>query len=142
MNKALFYIVLITFGVTFCFSCSFASTDEEKALAVADSFATQYFTWHFPSAMKFADEHGKRWLRFMSSNVHDADLDEISKATVLPSFELEGPEIADDTAKIGVSLHNVILMDSLGSRAHMQKDAERTLTLIKKQGKWLIHSIQ
>lgn len=142
MNKALFYTVLITFGVTLCFSCDGVSTDEEKAAAVADSFATQYFTWHFPDALRFADEHGKRWLRFMSSNVHDADLDEISKASVPPSFELGTPDITNDTASVKVSLHDVILMDTLGSRAHMQKDAERTIILVKNQDRWKVHSIQ
>lgn len=142
MKNLLFVIATILFATFLSISCGSFSSDEERIAEAVDSFSTKYFTWDFPAAQPYVDEQGERWLRFMSSNVHGADLEEISAAKDMPEYEITNIAINGDSAIVELSLTNVILMDTLGSRAHMQKEATRKLILKKYDNSWKVNSIQ
>lgn len=125
-------------------SCSHSSASpEEEAQLVADSFATHYFTWHFKEAMKFADEDMKRYLTFMASNVHQSDLDILLSTEKTPEYEVVEVTMDDDfTARVKMTLRDVILMDTLGESAHMYPFATRCLTIKKDDGAWKVNSVK
>lgn len=142
MKKTLFIYSALLIQLLYITSCGYLTSDEERITEVTDSFATKYFTWHFPDAIPYADEDGQRWLQFMSSNVHDADLELINSTSSTPSYSISDISINGDSAYVTLELSNVILMDTLGKSAHLHESAIRILTLKKYEKKWEVHSIK
>lgn len=142
MMKAYFLLFALIIGIIVPSGCGQFATEEEKVHEVTDSFAAKYFTWHFPDAIPYADEDAQQWLRFVSSNVHDADLKLISNTSKVPEYSIADISVTGDTAIVTLELSDVILMDTLGKSAHLYESASRTLTLIKTEDKWKIHSVK
>lgn len=141
MKKPFFLIFLILFLFIGTPSCSLRNNEEEQVLEVVDSFAIRYLSWHFPDAIQYTDESGERFLRYLSSNVHDGDLDEIRKQREQPGYSVFDLRIHEDSAKAIVKMSNVILMDTIGDRAHHYEKAIKEVELRKHNGIWLIHKI-
>lgn len=141
MKNLFFSTIIILFTTVIFANCGNDSNDNEQIIEVCDSFSCQYFTWHFPDAMKFADDNGKLWLQFMSSNVHNADLEVIDSTTVMPQFSISDINVYGDSAIAVAELSNVILMDTLGKRAHFNEKARRTIILKKTDDTWKVHGI-
>lgn len=134
MKKHILLAICLFFYVFFSFSCqnSNNTTTEELIHETADSFATHYFTWHFDRAMRFGDDDMKRYISFIASNVHGADLDLLLSTDKVPDISVGDITLTNDSlATAVINMTDVILMDTLGEEAHLHPTAQRTLTLRK-----------
>ena len=51
-------------------SCKHELSEEEQLRTDADSFAVNYYNWHFEKALRYCTPESEKWLRFTASNVH------------------------------------------------------------------------
>lgn len=65
-------------------SCKHELSEEEQLRMDADSFAVNYYNWHFEKALRYCTPESEKWLRFASSNVHQADVDSLRAKTKTP----------------------------------------------------------
>lgn len=65
-------------------SCKHELSEEEQLRMDADSFAVNYYNWHFEKALRFCTPESEKWLRFTASNVHQADVDSLRAKTKTP----------------------------------------------------------
>lgn len=135
----LFVIVSLTISTFSC--CGMTTEDKDIVTEVTDSFAKHYVTWHFPDAMKYADSKGSQRLRFMSSNVHDADIEAIRASATTPDYSIDDISINGDSATTKLSLSNVFLMDTLGAAAHLHKSAAMSIVLLRSDNTWKVSDI-
>ena len=113
-----------------------------EILSVTDSFATKYYTWRFKDAARFSDEEFTRFLRFLSSNVNQKDIDVLTKSAETPGFSVDSVEIKEaDLADVTLKLTNIYQMDSLGKEPQLTPKTTHRLILKKNNGKWQINKI-
>lgn len=146
MNKHHFLGIFAFFCIISNLSCHEKRelTDDEIINNVADSFSTNYFTWHFDRAMRFSNDDMKHYLSFIASNVHEADINLLLSTSAIPSINVKEINMNGDTmATVIIDLKDVILMDTLGEEAHLRPNAQRKLTLKKGSDKdWKVTGIE
>ena len=113
-----------------------------EILSVTDSFATKYYTWRFKDAARFSDEECTKFLRFLSSNVNQKDIDVLTKSAETPGFSVDSVEIKEaDLADVTLKLTNIYQMDSLGKEPQLTPKTAQKLILKKNNGKWQVSKI-
>ena len=113
-----------------------------EILSVTDSFATNYYTWRFKDAARFSDEEFTRFLRFLSSNVNQKDIDILTKSEETPGFSVDSVEIKEaDLADVTLKLTNIYQMDSLGKEPQLTSKTTQKLIFRKDNGKWKVSKI-
>ncbi len=144
MNKYLFstiFAMICLFGALL--SCDKEPSSEDKAKETAGQFAKYYYTWRLADAISLADENMELHIRFLSSNVHKADIEVLHGATETPEIEVDDITMEDDSNAIAtVLLDNVYMMDTLGTKAHLYKDVKNKLKLKLKDAGWRVVSIE
>lgn len=106
-----------------------------------DSFVTHYYNWHFAEASKYCTPASERWLRYMASNVHEADIELLRNKAEDASIEINGIDFHDDevTATAHITVSNFLQMDTIGQAAHLIEQATFPLQLEMQQGKWKVN---
>ena len=61
---------------------------EDQLKADVDSFANNYFNWHFPKAVKYCTQESERWLRYAASNVNETDVELLRQKPEDASIEI------------------------------------------------------
>ena len=142
--KILFSAFILLFICIFS-SCSQENKenkDEMEILSVTDSFATKYYTWRFKDAARFSDEECTKFLRFLSSNVNQRDIDVLTKSAEAPGFSVDKIDIREsDIADVTLNLTNIYQMDSLGTEPQLTVKTTHKLILKKNNGKWQVSKI-
>ena len=136
-------IILLAICI-FC-SCSLqnkGSKDEVEIQAVTDSFTTKYYCWQFKDAASFSSEDFKRQLQFLSSNMSREDVEILKSGTKFPDIEIDDISISDDEATVKLQLHDIYVIDSIGSLPHLQEEATHQLLLKKENGKWIVTNVR
>ena len=129
-------IAIITTGS----SCKQEPGSEEQLLEDADSFAVNYFNWHFEQALRYCTPESEKWLRYAASNVHEADVELLRNKEEDAQVEL-GDIIYNDNdsiVTIETKVYDYLQMDSIGKAAHLVPESTFRLTMVKRSGKWLI----
>ena len=136
------FILLFICIFSSCSSENKENKDEMEILSVTDSFATKYYTWRFKDAARFSDEEFTRFLRFLSSNVNQKDIDILTKSEETPGFSVDSVEIKEtDLANVILNLTNIYQMDSLGKEPQLTSKTTQKLILKKNNGKWQVSKI-
>jgi hypothetical protein len=136
------FILLFICIFSSCSSENKENKDEMEILSVTDSFATKYYTWRFKDAARFSDEEFTRFLRFLSSNVNQKDIDVLTKSAETPGFSVDSVEIKEtDLADVTLNLTNIYQMDSLGKEPQLTSKTTQKLILKKNNGKWQVSKI-
>ncbi len=127
--------VLMTAG-----GCQPHEGSESQLKEDVDSFATYYYNWHFRQAAKFCTSESEVWLRYASSNVHQADLDLLHQKQEDAVAEVQDVEFGDDeiSAKVYLKVSNYYRMDTIGTEAHLVKEADVTLPMVMQEGRWKV----
>lgn len=113
-----------------------------EILSVTDSFATKYYTWRFKDAARFSDEECTKFLRFLSSNVNQKDIDVLTKSAETPGFSVDKINIKEaDLADVTLKLTNIYQMDSIGQEPKLTAKTTQKLILRKDNGKWKVSKI-
>ena len=136
------FILLFICIFSSCSSENKENKDEMEILSVTDSFATKYYTWRFKDAARFSDEEFTRFLRFLSSNVNQKDIDVLTKSAETPGFSVDSVEFKEtDLANVILNLTNIYQMDSLGKEPQLTSKTTQKLILKKNNGKWQVSKI-
>lgn len=130
-----FLITAIALG-----GCGRQTDDRESLREVADSFALNYYNWHFQEAARFCLPESEQWLRFAASNVCQADIDSLRVKAEDAGCEIESCEIqhSDTTATVRLLVSDVLLMDTIGSAARHYDKVRFSLLAVKRDGVWKI----
>lgn len=136
------FILLFICIFSSCSSENKENKDEMEIRSVTDSFATNYYTWRFKDAARFSDEEFTRFLRFLSSNVNQKDIDILTKSEETPGFSVDSVEIKEtDLANVILNLTNIYQMDSLGKEPQLTPKTAQKLILRKDNDKWKVSKI-
>lgn len=138
------YILLIVLTIitltTTNSSCKQEPGSEEQLREHADSFAVNYFNWHFEQALRYCTPESEKWLRYAASNVHEEDVELLRNKEADAQVEL-GDIIYNDNdsiVTIETKVYDYLQMDSIGKAAHLVPESTFRLTMVKRSGKWLI----
>lgn len=126
-------------------SCSLQnnkSKDEIEIEAVADSFTTNYYSWHFKDAATFSNDDFKRQLLFLSSNISKADIEVLKSSSKNPEFSIDNINISEGEATVKLQLRNIFVLDSIGALPHLEEEATHVLLLKKENGKWKVNNVR
>ncbi len=121
-------------------SCRHGAGSAEQLREEADSFATNYYNWHFKKALSYCTPESEKWLRFAASNVHKADVDLLRAKNEDAKIELGDISWQDnDTlATIEIKVSDFLQMDSIGKAAHLIPEARFHLSMVMRNGKWMV----
>ena len=113
---------------------------EEQLKADVDSFATYYYNWHFPKAIKYCTPESEKWLRYAASNVHEADVEQLRAKAEDAGVEIKDVDFGDDevTATVSISVSQFLQMDTIGQEAHLVEQADFQLPMEIHNGKWKV----
>lgn len=118
------------------------SKDEIEIEAVADSFTTNYYSWHFKDAATFSNDDFKRQLLFLSSNISKADIEVLKSSSKNPEFSIDNINISEGEATVKLQLQNIFVLDSIGALPHLEEEATHALLLKKENGKWKVNNVR
>lgn len=122
-------------------SCRHVSFGAESDIeATVDSFACDYFNWHFEEAARHCTPESERWLRYAASNVHQADIDLLTHQEESAQHEILeiNMDENDTTATVHLTVRNYLHMDTIGTKGHFVNQADFVLNLVRRNGRWLV----
>ena len=121
-------------------ACSHADGDADAAVKErARQFAEAYFNYDFISARSLATPESEKWLRFAASNVTQEDVDLINATSKSTSIAVTDCHRLDDTTTcVRVIVYNAVLKDTIGRPAHVASEADFALTLVNREGTYLV----
>lgn len=128
-------------ALLFCLcGCQPHEGSESQMKEDVDSFATYYYNWHFEKAAKFCTPESEAWLRYASSNVHQADIDLLHDKSEDATIEIDDISFGNDETSATVRFHvsNFYQMDTIGKEAHLVKQADFSLPMVMHGGKWKV----
>lgn len=114
--------------------------DEAQLKETVDSFATNYYNWRFEAAKAYCTPESGRWLRYAASQVHQEDVDVLKAQAQGAKYEIQDIAYADNdtTATISISVRDFLRMDTIGTVAHLTKEAAYTFTAVRRNEKWKV----
>ena len=114
-------------------------SQEELVSECATGFAEAYFNYDFQQAERFVTPESSRWLKFAASNIGEADVEQLNNHGEAATVELTDHEnTSDTTIVVTVEVDNYLQFDSIGGRGTLADDGEYRLTLVNRNGNWLI----
>jgi len=137
MLLAIACIATALYGLT---GCEPHEGSEDQLKADVDSFATYYYNWHFPKAIKYCTPQSERWLRYAASNVHEADVELLRAKAEDARVEIKDVDFGDDevTATVSITVSQFLQMDTIGQEAHLVEQADFQLPMEIHNGKWKV----
>ena len=134
---AIAVIATAAYGFT---GCQPHEGSEDQLKADVDSFATLYFNWHFPKAIKYCTPESEKWLRYAASNVHEADVDALREKADDATIEIQDIDFGDNevTASVSINVSHFLQMDTIGKAAHLIDHATFQVPMEIHEGKWKV----
>ncbi len=113
---------------------------QEQLTETIDSFAYHYFNYHLPQALRFCTPESEKWIRFVASNMKQADVDLLRNQEEEAEIVADVPEVSetDTLADIQLTVKNHLMKDSIGKPGHFANKVQYDILAVKHQGKWLI----
>ena len=112
---------------------------DTQAADRAKGFAEAYFNYDFKTALPMATPESLRWLQFAASNITQQDVDQLNAQQALATADITGLEWTDDTtATVTVAVGNYLQKDSIGRPMRLVDEAEFLLTVVERQGQYLV----
>lgn len=113
--------------------------DTEELEATVDSFATHFFNWQFQQALPYCTPDSRKWMRYMASQVSQADVDTLRNLPEGASVKIEDIDRQDDsTAVASITVKNFLPMDTLGTVAAPCPEARFQLPLTRNGKGWKV----
>ncbi len=135
-------IMLLICIISSCTPRNEENRDEQEVQAVIDSFATHYYCWRFKDAARFSSPDFQQHLRYLSSNVHEADIKVLASSTASPEYSIDKIDLTSDSEAIVIlKLRNIYQMDTLGTSAQLIDKATHQLLLEKENEKWEVKGL-
>ena len=126
--------------ITTSSSCKQEPGSEEQLLEDADSFAVNFYNWHFEQALRYCTPESGKWLRYAASNVHEADVELLRNKAEDATVEINDIDFGDDevSAIADITVRNFLQMDSIGEEAHLVEEADFLLPMCMENGVWKV----
>ena len=136
-------VVAITTSLYALTGCQTHEGSEEQLKNNLDSFATYYYNWQFPKAVKFCTASSEPWLKYAASNVHEADVELLRNKEADATVEINDIDFGDDevSAIADITVRNFLQMDSIGKEAHLVEEADFHLPMRIENGVWKIRMV-
>lgn len=133
-------VVAITTSLYTLTGCQAHEGNEEQLENDLDSFATYYYNWQFPKAVKFCTACSEPWLKYAASNVHEADVELLRNKAEDATVEINDIDFGDDevSAIADITVRNFLQMDSIGKEAHLVEEADFLLPMCMENGVWKV----
>lgn len=114
--------------------------DERQLKDEANAFADHYFNWQFEKAQSHCSPSSQKWMVYAASQVHQEDVDRLRAMDEGPSHQLNGVAYGegDTTATVLLQVRNFVLMDSIGTVAHVIDKADFKLNMIFVDSHWKV----
>jgi hypothetical protein len=115
------------------------SEETNTAEDCAKRFVEAFYNFEYKKAFGLCAQENDSWLRLYVSNLSEEDLKSIKTLTSRP--EIDDCRIIvqnGDSAVVECSLHNVFVIDGIGSQGHMESDATVCVHLIKEKDEWRV----
>lgn len=133
-------IYLFCLFVILC-SCSGRSKDgfNPDIVAVADSFALNYFNLDIPSSAKYCTPGPKRLLRFYAGNVSEEDLAVLQCHDEPASCEIIDVAMQTDTsAVVKCKVSDFLKIGDIDKAGEMADDEVFCIPVVRRGGRWLV----
>ena len=136
-------VVAITTSLYTLTGCQSHEGSEEQLENNLDSFATYYYNWQFPKAVKFCTASSEPWLKYAASNVHEADVELLRNKAEDATVEINDIDFSDDgaNATVSITVYNFLQMDTIGQEAHLVEEADFHLPMSIENGVWKIRMV-
>ena len=136
-------VVAITTSLYTLTGCQSHEGSEEQLENNLDSFATYYYNWQFPKAVKFCTASSEPWLKYAASNVHEADVELLRNKAEDATVEINDIDFSDDgaNATVSITVYNFLQMDTIGQEAHLVEEADFHLPMRIENGVWKIRMV-
>ena len=136
-------VVAITTSLYTLTGCQAHEGSEEQLKNNLDSFATYYYNWQFPKAVKFCTASSEPWLKYAASNVHEADVELLRNKEADATVEINDIDFSDDgaNATVSITVYNFLQMDTIGQEAHLVEEADFHLPMRIENGVWKIRMV-
>lgn len=133
-------IASVIAGLVAIFGCQPHEGSEEQLKVDVDSFATFYYNWHFPKAVRYCTPESERWLRYAASNVHEGDIEQLHQKPEDATIEITDVDFDDNevSAVVTLTVKNFLQMDTIGQEAHIIPQAEFQLPMELHGDKWKV----
>lgn len=136
------YLMILFYAFTVLVSsCSRAAEEKEKdeIKSTAGSFAENYFNFKLSDSRKFCTEESAVWLSFLASNIRQEDVDILRAQEEGATCKALSINIVNDTtATADYRICNFMRINTLGKAGKMTEQADYTITLVKRHGKWSV----
>lgn len=134
--------LVVLFGVLLGLAlsgCSLHKNEEEQISECVDSFAVNYFNWHYAQASKYCSTDSKRWLQFVASQVTKDDLEMLRNKQTALSVEIENIDLqSEKQAIVGICVDNYIAPRSFAAALQEVERGYFELIVIKLDKRWVV----
>lgn len=134
------HVSLLVATILFATSCGDGGSDQSDAEDVAVCFGKAYFNYEFKNASQYCTPESERWLKFAASNVTEKDVEVLRGMDTGAEVESSDVNYADDdsTATVCVTVHDVMMRDTIGGDGHVVDEAHYIIPLVKQGDIWLV----
>ena len=140
LSPASMGLAILVINAIFTTGCQPHEGSEKQLREDIDSFANNYYNWHFQQANKYCTPPSEKWLRYAASNVHQADIDLLHTKEEDAKIEIDDIDFHDDevSASVHIRVSNFLQMDTIGKEAHRIKSASFIIPMVIHEGKWKV----
>ncbi len=130
-------IFLCLAAMTALASCS--ASVEERIGKRAVAFASAYYNFRFHHALSLCTKESEKWIKFQASNIRQSDLDAYNGMADSAQCSAVSVTLDTDTsATVFLNVNNYVMTDSLRRNGSIGKNAQLTLKMKKRSGKWQV----
>lgn len=138
MKKSFLYIAVAAIMIST--ACKSGRTSTDDIAASVDSFAVNYFNWHFAQAAKFCTTDSFRWLQFAASQVDTVDIKALRNKKTQLTVEVNDIDInkEETEAQVSISVSNYMAMGKYGMEPKEISHDDFCLNVVRTVGGWKV----
>ena len=130
--------LLLTSVIIVLTSCSLTSADDSAATAIAEQWATAFFSCDYHQAAALCTPESERWLRFAASNTTEQDLALLQEKTLEVAATDFFPDANDTLRVVEVEVQNFLQPTAVGAPSVLQEEGVFHICVVKRGGQWLV----
>lgn len=136
MKYYLLFALILILG-----SCQVSDTDTIDAVdKPLTSWADAYFGFDYQKALDYMTPESEKWIRFAASNITEKDITFINennkgmKTEIVDRYVMAG----DTSCSARIRVSDFVQLGFVGQENKVIDQAEYQITLVKRDGKWLV----
>ena len=136
--------VAIIFSLVLLTACSDKGTQTQKDVErCATAFAEAFYNYDLNAAGKLTTAEASRLLTFIGTNITQEDIDLLNGQSEGASIQMDDCRQLNDTLwKARLTVRHFMEMDSIGCPMQLRDHGESELTIVKRDGDWLVKTVK